>query len=79
MKIAMFAIVLACLSSCEFPTASAPASMTAASGKQIDCAVDYDNWGHVVPHPALTKACRDRMAAGWRLVGFSGGAFVWVR
>ena len=43
------------------------------------CAVDYDNWGHVQPQPVLTKACQARIAAGWRLVGFSGGAFVWVR
>jgi hypothetical protein len=53
--------------------------MTAAPEKQIDCAVDFDNWGHVQPQPVLTKACQARIAAGWRLVGFNGGAFVWVR
>ena len=54
---------------------------TARAAAQSDCLVEVPSLAgqKLVADANLTAACKQRVAEGWKLVGFSMGGFVWVK
>jgi hypothetical protein len=82
----VFLSALIFLKSCDSPSdspdnATKPVTQAIVMREQpqTDCLIENKSWNHVQPDPVLTKACKERMAQGWRLLGSSNGQLIWVR